>query len=279
MRVPRQAMIGGVFLVGICVACSFALARADAAASLPADLSNPRFRLAGTGTLAFERELVVKYPPTACPAGTPNAVECFARTGSGIIRGLGSVKVSYPYFVENNSAGCAADEVRVLPATVRLTVAGKGEIEVRVGGSDCLQRVPPNPVRGEERFTVTGGSGRYAGASGGGTISHVSNGPPNWDGRDTWIGTILVPGLEFDLTPPMLRGAAVSTRAPRGKKSARVVYKVAARDHVDGIVPAICRPPSGTLFRVGRTIVRCTASDKSGNTANATFTVTVRAPR
>jgi hypothetical protein len=265
-------MIGGALLVGICVAGSSAFAQVHASASPQADR-------ASSGTLAFQRELLVKYPPITCPAGAPAGLECFARTGSSIIRGLGNVKVSYPYSVESNSAGCAADEVRVLPASVRFTVPGKGEIELRVAGSGCLQRIPPNPVRGEESFTITGGSGRFAGASGAGTITHVSNGPPNWGGRDTWAGTLAVSGLEFDSTAPTMRGAAISVRAPRGKKSARVVYKVAARDEVDGIVPATCRPPTGTLFRIGRTTVRCAATDKSGNTASATFTITVRPTR
>src|SRR5262245_19358488 len=172
-------MIGGALLVGICVAGSSAFAQVHASASTQADR-------AGSGTLAFHQELPVKYPPITCPGGTPAALECFARTGTAIIRGLGNVKVSYPYSVESNSAGCADDEVLELPGSVRFTVAGKGEIELRVDGSGCLQRIPPNPVRGEEKFTVTGGSGTYAGASGAGTITHVSNGPPNWSGRDTW---------------------------------------------------------------------------------------------
>jgi HYR domain len=259
--VRRQATIGALLLIGVFAAGPFALAGSHRTA----------------GTLTFKGELAVKYPPVTCPAGTSGAVECFARTGSATFRGLGSVKATYPYSVESQSAGCAADEVRVLPATVRFNVAGKGEIELRVAGSGCLRRVPPDPVRGEESFTITGGSGRYAGASGGGTITHVSNGPPNWNGRDTWMGTLAVQGLDFDLTAPVLKGAvAKSVRAQKGKRSARVVYRVTASDSVDGALPVTCLPRSGSAFRVGRTTVRCTATDKSGNTATTKFTVTVR---
>jgi HYR domain-containing protein len=259
--VRRQATIGALLLIGICAAGPLALAGSHRS----------------TGTLTFEGELTVKYPPVTCPAGTAGSVECFARTGSATIRGLGNVKATYPYFVESNSAGCATDEVRVLPTTVRLNVAGKGEIELRGAGSGCLRRVPPEPVRGEERFTITGGSGTYAGASGGGQIAHVSNGPPNWSGRDTWTGTLAVQGLNFDLTAPVLKGAvAKAVRAQKGKKSARVVYRVTASDNLDGAVPVSCLPRSGSSFRVGRTTVRCTATDKSGNTVTAKFTVTVR---
>jgi hypothetical protein len=235
------------------------------------------WRLALAGTLTLKAELVVTYPPADCPAGTPNSLECFARTGRGPIRGLGSVSESYPYFVESSSAGCAADQVRVLPATVRFGVADKGEIELHLGGSGCLDRVPPNPVRGAETFTVTGGSGRYAGASGGGTITHESNGPPAWRGRDTWTGTLTVPGLDFDVTPPRLTGAANKTvRAKKGAKSSRVTFRVTARDDRDGQLPVTCAPKSGSRFKAGRTRVTCEATDSSANTARSTFVVAVR---
>lgn len=233
---------------------------------------------AGTFTLAAQ--LPVKYPPTACPPGTPNSIECFARTGSQMIPGLGNVTEAYPYVVDGQPAGCGGDEVRVLPATVHLSVAGKGEIELRVHGSGCIARVPPAPVQGVETFTIRGGSGRYAGASGEGTITHVSYGPPDWGGTDTWSGTLVVPGLEFDLTAPVITGARTRTvRARRGKKRVRVKYTVSARDEVDGAIRAACRPSSGSWFKVGRTRVRCSATDTSGNESTATFIVRVRRAR
>jgi hypothetical protein len=245
---------------------------------LATDWGSGRLAFADTGALTFEAELPVKYPPTACPAGTPNFVECFTRTGSGTIRGLGKMKESYPYFVQNASAGCAADQVRVLPTTVRLSIEGKGEIELRLGGSACLTRVPPAPVRGEEAFTITGGSGEYAGASGEGTIVHESNGPSSgWRGRDTLTGTLVVPGLDFDLAPPILAGARNRiVRTPRRTKRIRVTYKVTATDDVDGAVPANCRPRSGSRFKVARNVVRCSATDSSANTETARFTIVVR---
>jgi hypothetical protein len=230
--------------------------------------------------LTLAAELPVKYPPTACPPGTPSSIECYARTGSEIIRGLGNVTETYPYFVDGLPAGCAGDEVRVLPATVRLSVGGKGEFELRVQGSGCLGRVPPNPVQGVETFTITGGSGRYAGASGTGMITHVSYGPPDWAGRDAFAGTLVVPGLDFDLTAPVMTGARnMTVRAPRGKKRIRVRYAVSARDEVDGAVRAACRPRSGSWFRVGRTRVRCSATDTSGNESTAAFIVNVKRAR
>jgi hypothetical protein len=60
-------------------------------------------------------------------------------------------------------------------------------------------------------------------------------------------------------------------------KRVRVSYSVAATDEVDGQhVKTECKPASGSFFKVGRaTVVNCSASDTSANTATATFRVTV----
>jgi hypothetical protein len=99
-------------------------------------------------------------------------------------------------------------------------------------------------------------------------------------GTDTWAGTLVVPGLEFDLTAPTIRGAVSKTvRAPRGARRVRVRYAVSAEDAVDGGVPVTCTPKSGARFPIGRTRVQCSATDSSGNTSTTSFVVTVRAPR
>jgi hypothetical protein len=193
-----------------------------------------------------------------------------------LVRGLGKVEESYAYVLDERPAGCPEDHVRGLPSTARLTVPGKGAIDVRVSGTDCLARVPPAPVTGTETFIVTGGSGSYAGASGSGTIAHISNGPPAWRGKDTWTGTLVVPGLEFDLTAPVITGAvARMARAPRKARQVRMRFSVTATDKVDGSVPVVCTPKSGSRFRIGRTTVRCSAMDTSANRATARFTITV----
>ena len=139
--------------------------------------------------------------------------------------------------------------------TVRLEVAGKGELQLAVDRyrGECIS----SALNLSRAFTITGGSGIYAGASGGGTVNHrASHTPSGSAGTDTWTGTLNVPGLEFDVTPPTLRGAVNKTvRARRGSKRVRVTYKVTARDAVDGAVPVSCKPRSGSRFKIGRTIV------------------------
>jgi len=81
-----------------------------------------------------------------------------------------------------------------------------------------------------------------------------------------------------DTTPPTLRGMpkdqTVEATAPSG---ATVAYTYpTASDSVDGSITPTCKPTSGGTFSVGDTTVSCTATDKAGNAASQTFTVTVK---
>jgi HYR domain len=228
------------------------------------------------GALTLQAELLVTYPPISCPAGTPRAVECFDRAGKGAVRGLGSVEESYAYALENQPAGCDVEAIRLLPTTARFNIAGRGSIDFRVTGTGCLLR-SGGTLSAQETFIVMGGSGSYAGASGGGTIAHVSYGPPSWRGRDTWSGSVVVHGLAFDLTPPSFVGTRnITLHAPRKANRMRAAYAVRAQDEVDAALPVDCRPRSGSWFKVGRTTVRCLATDTSANEARASFAVTVK---
>ena len=230
------------------------------------------------GTLTPTMQVAIADDLRACPPNTPaGATQCFSRTGAANVRGLGRVEEAWDPVVDESPAGCGPSSLRFLPSAARFTVSGKGAIDVQVNGSDCLPFTPPSPVKGTETFTVTGGSGKFAGASGAGTVDHFSNGPGS-PGHDTWKGTLVVPGFEFDLTPPTITGEADKrVRAPRKAQRFRVRYHVSSRDGVDGAVPVACRPKSGSFFRVGqRTIVRCSATDTSANTQTARFAITVR---
>ncbi|TML03354.1 MAG: HYR domain-containing protein [Actinobacteria bacterium] len=86
-----------------------------------------------------------------------------------------------------------------------------------------------------------------------------------------------VPGLDFDLTPPVLTAPGRKTvLAPRRLKRVRVTYVVTAQDDADGALPVTCRPSSGSWFSIGRTRVRCSATDTSGNESAIIFVVAVK---
>jgi hypothetical protein len=234
-------------------------------------------RGSSTGTLELRAALtMVSIRGAGCPAGVSASTECHARTGEGVVRGLGRVTQSYNFPVDVAPAACASGLVKVLGHAARFTVVGKGEIQLAVADyPGCL--TAQAGLGAQQAFTVTGGTGIYAGASGSGHIERVAGyTDAGAAGTDTWVGTLVVPDVEFDTVAPTLAGAkARSVRAPRGAKSVRVTYKVTATDGVDGAVPVICRPLSGSRFRVGRTAVKCSAADTSGNAAAAAFRVTV----
>jgi hypothetical protein len=57
-----------------------------------------------------------------------------------------------------------------------------------------------------------------------------------------------------------------------------VNYNVSATDNTDMLVVPICDPPSGSIFLLGKTTVKCTAIDNDGNAAAASFNVIVNKP-
>lgn len=68
-------------------------------------------------------------------------------------------------------------------------------------------------------------------------------------------------------------------RAESVRLIARVRYTVKATDAVDASVTAACKPRSGSLFKVGHTTVKCSATESSANTATAKFAITVKKRR
>jgi hypothetical protein len=89
---------------------------------------------------------------------------------------------------------------------------------------------------------------------------------------DTCVATVMV----VDNTPPMVNCPAniVTTTAP-GQCSAVVSYPVpTASDNCPSVMVS-CNPASGSTFAKGTTVVNCTATDASGNTASCSFTVMV----
>jgi hypothetical protein len=78
-----------------------------------------------------------------------------------------------------------------------------------------------------------------------------------------------------DTTPPVLKMPTVVTAFATSKAGARVNYTVTATDNVDPNPKVVCTPPSGSLFGLGKTTVKCTATDSSGNPSQGTFTVKV----
>ncbi len=80
----------------------------------------------------------------------------------------------------------------------------------------------------------------------------------------------------IDTTPPVLTvpGSPLKVAAT-SNAGANVTFSASATDMVDGTDPVTCSPASDSTFAIGSTKVTCTATDSSGLSASATFTVTV----
>jgi hypothetical protein len=81
-----------------------------------------------------------------------------------------------------------------------------------------------------------------------------------------------------DTTAPVLRLPGNIKAVATSASGAVVTYKFSASDVDDAVSAASCGPASGSVFRVGKTTVRCSATDTHGNTSNGRFTVTVSPP-
>jgi hypothetical protein len=210
-----------------------------------------------------------------CPQGAPSGAICWAIDDKGTVRGLGTVDYTGVLVVESPHTSC-----EMWMASPVLSVKGKGTIQLSLHSTSCLDDGSGNGLQQATlAFSVTGGTGSYAGASGNGTDAIVGVGDGLSNG-DSLTGTLVAPDASFDLTPPVIDGATSKVvHAPRGTKRVRVRFAVHAHDAVDGAVAVKCTRASGSWFRIGRTQVSCTATDSSANTARARFTVTVRPQR
>ena len=167
---------------------------------------------------------------------------------------------------------CPGGLGKPLATTGLLSVAGKGDLAFALSeGARCV--ASEEAWEEPQAFTITGGTGQLAAASGRGTLVRGDPLAPEYY-AEVWTGTLTVPRLHF--TAPKLSGAVAKTvRAAKGAKSARVTFEVTATDDEGGDTPVSCDPPSGSRFPLGKTPVRCWATDASGNTGFARFAVTV----
>ncbi|MCI0479013.1 HYR domain-containing protein, partial [Candidatus Uhrbacteria bacterium] len=78
-----------------------------------------------------------------------------------------------------------------------------------------------------------------------------------------------------DTTPPVLSLPANMTVEATSAAGAIVTFTTTSLDLVDGSVPVICTPPSGSTFALGTTTVNCSATDAHDNTSSGSFSVTV----
>jgi hypothetical protein len=81
-----------------------------------------------------------------------------------------------------------------------------------------------------------------------------------------------------DAEPPVIATPPNLSRTSTTGNPIVVTFVTPAATDNAGTPTVTCAPASGTGFKVGVTTVTCTAKDGAGNTATASFTVTVTSP-
>jgi hypothetical protein len=227
------------------------------------------------GTLQVHGAFRTNFSSIECPPDSLSMTSyCFHNVSirADLFPGIGEVTTAF--IVVHEGFGSACERVH---AQIPFVVAGKGEIDLAIKSTRCINPDQPG-LFGPVELHVSGASGRFAGASGGGVVDWMNNlqVPGMGVATVTWSGTLNVAGLAFDTTPPSIAGATSKVVKTRAAAGMRVRYAVTATDATDGPVPTACLPKSGSVFRVGRKNVTCTAVDGSANTATARFVITVK---
>ncbi|HEU5445879.1 MAG TPA: HYR domain-containing protein, partial [Nitrososphaeraceae archaeon] len=78
-----------------------------------------------------------------------------------------------------------------------------------------------------------------------------------------------------DTSPPTFKVPHSILKQADDLQGANISYDANASDTVDGNTVTTCDPPSGSTFPLGLNQVKCTATDKSGNKAEASFSVII----
>ena len=170
-----------------------------------------------SGTLQLRATFAYIFNEESCPPGVsvPAQVECFRFDGQGVVSGLGKATVTW-HLIDDLADGLSCQHFNFTTIVVKVT--GKGEIRASLidPKTHCWTRPPV--MAGPFAGTVTGGSGSYAGASGDLQVTENLTDEIGGAGEaiETWSGTLTVPSLEFDVTPPTLFTTGSFERERRG---------------------------------------------------------------
>lgn len=261
----KRARLAGIVLAGlVAVAAAASVSRAGAAETFTAHTD-------------FSSGWTADPCTQALPQGADHQL-CFNHKATPLVSGLGRVSLSFTVW-----------QVYFFPDCVHLSVAdgsvatsSKGTLHFAGTKTGCAGSLSDGNLvlKGQVPVSVTGGDGDFVNGSGQGALTLLSTGTATNTSAGPATGefklALDLPNGTFDITAPTISGAiSKHVRVPRKAQRARVPYRVTAHDSVDGHVPVSCKPRVSSSFRIGRTKVTCSATDRSANKATVRFTVTV----
>jgi hypothetical protein len=185
------------------------------------------------------------------------------------------IDVAGPYLFGAGSSGSAAPApppVRRTPPPVKvvpLTISRHADVRTEATGPNGAKvRYSPAQVRGAKSVSYSRPSGSVFPL--GKTVVTVTARSGSRVARSSFTVRVV------DTTPPQLGPLTNVTATLVAGGATNASYgPVVARDRVDRNVAVNCTPASGAPFNPGATSVACTARDRSGNSAGATYVVVV----
>jgi len=195
---------------------------------------------------------------------------------SGSVFPLGTTPVNCIATDAAGNSGTAAFSVRVVDTVGPVISNLSSAITIEAGGATGTVATWTSPiasdvVSGSAAVTCTPASGGIF-PLGVTTVSCTANDAAG----NTSSGSFLV--RVVDSTRPVISGmpATLIVEATGPAGAAATWPSPVSSDAVSGAVPVTCMPSSGSMFVLGTTTVLCGATDGAGNSASASFSVSVR---
>jgi hypothetical protein len=207
-----------------------------------------------TPTLAQAGDLTVRFE--ARDNGTPAITET-TEVIISVLSGAAGAPVRITLLTPNEGLPAGGTSVVMegqgFTGTVGVTIGGNSVTNLNVLSTTRLSfDTPPGPEGQAADVTVTSSNGAVTLDQGYLYVTRDTI-PPYW---------VTIPsGIDVEATS--INGATVT-------------FAASASDTLDGPRPVVCTPASGTTFALGNTTVSCSSSDVLGNTATASFLVSVR---
>jgi len=241
----------------------------------------PAFPLVGTG-VANKSNTLITVP--SCPPGPDPLI---SSTGGGTwsaggftTSGFGGANqvsitssVAIPAAQENtNTASCGSNVFGFGTAMPTCTTAQNGPQPsdgFTLGANEGILFIYDGNsfISGAGTLSVAGGGAGFGADSSNNAVAATAE-----------VDTLALNVTTQDTTPPTIGPLSNLTVAATSPAGAVVTFVVTATDVVDPAPIVSANPPSGSTFPVGTTTVIVTATDFSGNTSSASFTVTVMGP-
>lgn len=215
---------------------------------------------------------VVTFTATADDANPAQpVVSCTPASGSTFGLGTTAVNCSATDAAGNTATGSFTVTVQ---DTTAPTIADNADMTVEgntIGGANVIfsNPVASDIVDNNVAVTCAPVSGSFFALGGPHTVICMATDDSGNSSSSSFNVTVV------DTTPPVLTLPADMTVNTPDASGAVVNFSASAIDSVDGLVPVICLPASGSLFTIGTTTVNCTAADSHTNTTSGNFNVTV----